>query len=238
MRVLFSSTAGEGHFYPLAPLAAALQEQGHHVAFAMALAYEQRITAAGFLWFRAGIETDELDARFGAYWNDERADLLPRAEQLPWGVSRRFAAGDAPGRTPELLRIAQNWGPDLLVFEPCDFAAPVVAAATGVPSVHVSFGRMLPVPSYEQSAAFVAPLWAAAGLDAPPLCGMYAGTYVDICPARLQPDCRPPPLESCRCGRRVLPRQPRRRTGSPRCRIARTSMSRSGRCGTTFGASA
>ena len=192
MRVLFSCTAGDGHFYPLAPLAAALQAQGHEVAFAMARAYEQRITASGFSWFRAGIEPDELDARFGAYWDDERADLLPLDEQLPWGVSRRFAAGDAPDRVPDLLAVAQTWRPDRIVFEPCDFAAPVVAAATGVPSVHVAFGRMLPVPSYEQSEVFAAPLWAAVGLDMPPLCGMYAGTYVDICPARLQPDFRPP----------------------------------------------
>ncbi len=201
MRVLFSCTAGDGHFYPLVPLAAALQEQGHEVAFAMARAYGQRITASGFSWFRAGIEPDELDARFGACWDDERADLLPLAEQWSWGVSRRFAAGDAPDRVPDLLAVAQSWCPDLIVFERCDFAAPVVAAATGVPSVHMALGRMLPVPSYDQSAVFVAPLWAAVGLDTPPLCGMYAGTYVDICPARLQPDCRPP-------ASRVLPMRP------------------------------
>lgn len=167
----------------------------------MALGYEQQVTAAGFSWFRAGIELDELDARFFAYWEDERAELLPVPEQLPWWVSRRFAAGDAPDRVPDLLAVAQTWGPDLIVFEPCDFAGPLVAAAMGVPSIHVAHSRMLPVPCYEQSEVFAAPLWAAAGLDMPPLCGMYGGTYVDICPARLQPDFPPP-------ASRVLPMRP------------------------------
>ncbi len=201
MRILFSCTAGDGHFYPLAPLAAALQQQGHEVAFAMAAAYEQRVAAAGFSWFRAGIELDELNARFGARWLDERADLMPLADQLPWGVSRRFAVGDAPDRVPDLLSVAQTWGAELIVFEPCDFAAPVVAAAMGLPSVHVAFGRMMPMPSYTQSEVFAAPLWAGLGLDMPPLCGMFSGTYVDICPTRLEPDFRPP-------APRVLPMRP------------------------------
>lgn len=167
----------------------------------MALAYEQRITRAGFSWFRAGIELEQLDARFGAYRDKERPDLLPLAEQHPWGVSRRFAAGDAPDRMPDLLAVVEGWRPDLLVFERCDFAAPVVAAATALPSVHVSLGRMLPAASYERSAVFLAPLWAAVGLALPPLCGMYDATYVDICPPRLQPDCRP-------AAPRVLPMRP------------------------------
>ncbi|GAC1322757.1 MAG: hypothetical protein NVSMB13_01650 [Mycobacteriales bacterium] len=48
MRVLFSATAGDGHFYPLLPLAEAMRARGHDVAFAMSEEYAERIESAGF----------------------------------------------------------------------------------------------------------------------------------------------------------------------------------------------
>jgi len=60
MRVLFSSTPGDGHIYPLLPLAHALQARGHEVAFATSTEHTRLIEGAGFAWFPCGITGDKL----------------------------------------------------------------------------------------------------------------------------------------------------------------------------------
>ena len=44
MRVLFSTMAASGHFHPLVPLARALQDAGHGVAFACAASPSSQAT--------------------------------------------------------------------------------------------------------------------------------------------------------------------------------------------------
>lgn len=181
VRVLFSSTSGDGHLHPLLPLAGALREKGHEVAFAMAASYAPRIEAAACEWLASGIELDELNQRtFSGY---ERLPALP--DELRIFVAR-FALGDAPDRLADLSSVVASWHPDLLVFEPCDLAAPAVAAAAGVPTALHSFGRPLARVHYEAAEPYVEPLWHAAGVAPPALCGLYSGLYVDICPPSLR----------------------------------------------------
>ena len=47
MRVLFSSTAGYGHFLPLVPLARAFADEGHNVAFATAEDFRSDVESHG-----------------------------------------------------------------------------------------------------------------------------------------------------------------------------------------------
>ena len=90
MRVLLSSTAVEGHLAPLTPLAAAMRQQGHAVGFATAQTLEQRLTRGGFLWFRAGIEPDELDARFESVWRTSAltCKAVPIDKKADWSARR------------------------------------------------------------------------------------------------------------------------------------------------------
>jgi len=184
--VLFSATAGDGHYYPLLPVARALRDQRHDVAFAMSAEYADRVGAAGFTWFASGVDTAELTARL----MPRLAGLPPHQspEYMPFVISQRYALGDAPDRLADLMQITSTWRPDLIVFESCDLAAPIAAAARGVPPVHHSFGRALASQCYERSAPYVQPLWREAGCDMPTLCGMYEGPYVDLCPQSLQSD--------------------------------------------------
>lgn len=184
MRVLVSCTSGDGHFYPLLPLAHALRRRGHDVAFAMAAEYAQRIESADFSWFPAGIGLAELNARQERRLTGRPALTSP--DYLPFVIATRYGLGDAPDRLADLQALTADWRPDLIVFEPCDLAAPIAAAALGVPTVHHSFGRALSARCYERSAEVVEPLWQRAGLPMPALCGTYAGQYVDICPSSLQ----------------------------------------------------
>lgn len=191
MKVLFSSTPGDGHFYPLVPLAHVLKAQGHDVAFAMASAYAPRVEEGGFAWMAAGVEPDELDRRWFACLDE--LDALPGPAKLPFSIARRFAVGDAPDRLVNLLPVMAEWHPDLVIFEPCDLAAPIAAAANAIPTALHSFGRILSRDCYETSLPYVEPLWRQVGLDPSDLCGVYDGWYLDICPPRLQGGSPPSP---------------------------------------------
>lgn len=190
MRVLFSCTPGEGHYAPLLPLAHAFRERGDRVAFATAERTCARARLEGFEGLPAGLEVDELEARFG----HRRAQLaaLPPTERRRFGFGWRFAALDAPAKLDALLAAARAWRPDLIVHEPADLAAPAVAAALGLPSVHHAFGRAIPQASLDESAEALAELWARAGAPVEPNGGLYRGPYVDICPPSLRGDGPPP----------------------------------------------
>ncbi len=180
MRVMFSSTSGDGHLNPMLPLASALREAGHDVAFAMAPEYQGQIARHGFEHLTAGIGLGELNRR--TFLPHDITAELPVELQIFVG---RFALGDAPDRVPVLRDLIATWHPDVIVSEPCDLAAPIAAAAASRPFVLHSFGRPMPMEYYEAAAPAVQALWASAGLDLPGACGVYGGTYIDICPTSL-----------------------------------------------------
>lgn len=184
MRVLFSTTAAYGHFHPLVPLARAFADDGHEVAFATAESFGEQVERAGFPVLAAGMQPDELVARFAPY--RERLLQLPIPVRRPYAFTWRFATLEATAKLRELHDVATRWRPDLVIFESADLAAPVVAAALGIPRAHHAFGRLVPVSCYERAASEAASLWSELGLDPPPLCGAFEGVYLDICPPSFQ----------------------------------------------------
>ena len=68
----------------------------------------------------------------------------------------------------EDLRIAREWRPDLNIHDAAEFAAPVAAAAVGVPSVTHAFGALTPVHRVSDAAELAAPLWRSMGLSRDP----------------------------------------------------------------------
>lgn len=77
--------------------------------------------------------------------------------------------------------------PNLLVFDPYAFAAPLAAAVLGVRLVRHSLG---PVPNpqvLELVGDAVSPIWREFGRDVPPAAGLYSGITLTICPASLDP---------------------------------------------------
>ena len=154
MRVLFSCTAGDGHFTPLVPLARAFADGGHEVAFATAADFAERVAAAGFAALPAGVSLRELRPQMEAFWI--RIQQVPPHERRPETFAYRFATLDAPAKLDALLVEATAWQPDLIVHETADLAAPPVAAALGVPSAQHSFGRLLPHACLERAAPLTA----------------------------------------------------------------------------------
>ena len=84
-----------------------------------------------------------------------------------------------------------SWAPDLIVHETADLAAPAVAEAAGVRSVHHTFGLGLPQNCLDRVAPTVAPLWTSLGLEPAADAGLFRGTYIDVSPPGLHPAAPP-----------------------------------------------
>ena len=61
MRALFTFQPGMGMFRPLVPLARALDDAGHEVAFASAASFRPQVEACGFEMFPAGLDWINAD---------------------------------------------------------------------------------------------------------------------------------------------------------------------------------
>lgn len=176
--------AAYGHFHPLVPLARAFGDAGHDVAFATSASFADRVASAGFELLPAGMDEDELERRHAPYRRQARE--IPPDRRRPFAFTSRFALIEAPAKLAALRELVEAWEPDLLVHEAADLAAPIAAASAGVPRANHSFGRIIPRPCLERAAVETERLWNEAGLEAEPLCGSYAGPYVDICPPSFQ----------------------------------------------------
>jgi UDP:flavonoid glycosyltransferase YjiC (YdhE family) len=141
MRVLFSTTAGTGHFGPLIPVARVCQAAGHTVAVAAPARFAEAVTGAAFDHLPFADPSPEL-----------RGKVFNRAPQLTFEEMNRlvlaevFARLDAQAALPTLSEIMIDWRPDLVVREPCEFGSLVAAESVGIPQLQVAImtGRIGP----------------------------------------------------------------------------------------------
>jgi UDP:flavonoid glycosyltransferase YjiC (YdhE family) len=199
VRVLFSCVSGTGHFLPLVPLAHAFRERGDTVAFAAAGSFAPLAERAGLELLPTGLDEQEVNARFAPA--RKQSQTLPIPERRPFVFTQRFALIEAPARVDALRERAESFAPDLIVHDASELAAAVVGAQLGLPTVHHSFGRMIPWNAIEIAATAVAPMWERAGVELEPHAGMFRGAFVDIAPPSLASE-RPP------AGTTVLLRRP------------------------------
>lgn len=122
MRALFTCVPMFGHFLPLTPVARAMVEAGHDVAFGTPIFFRHAVESAGFRWVRAGVEADdpELVAVAAKYMHE-----------LVFGGVR------ARRMVPDLLALAETWRPDVFVRESREFGAMVAGELLGIPHAKV-----------------------------------------------------------------------------------------------------
>ncbi|HVM07489.1 MAG TPA: glycosyltransferase [Acidimicrobiales bacterium] len=186
MRVLFSSSSGVGHVQPVLPLAIAMRDRGHDVVWATAEDGCEWVRSAGVDTHVAGTAMGERMAQFAQRWPDVAAMRgEERAEKM---FPLLFGAVTARAAFAELLELANQWRPDLIVSEAGDFAAPVVGAAIGVPQVTHGFGLVVPPERVALAGEMAADLWSQVGLSPRPFGGQYDHLYIDIYPPSMQPD--------------------------------------------------
>ncbi|QUX29308.1 activator-dependent family glycosyltransferase [Nocardiopsis akebiae] len=145
MRVLFATQAERTHFLGLVPLAWALRAAGHEVRVASQPHLESVAAGAGLPFTAVG-----RDHHFARISRDGRADRYldfdmaeDRDEVLTWDHLLRGYRGVVTWwwRTvnepmfDDLVALCRQWRPDLVVWEPSTYAAPVAAQACGAAHV-------------------------------------------------------------------------------------------------------
>ncbi|MEV7097666.1 nucleotide disphospho-sugar-binding domain-containing protein [Amycolatopsis sp. NPDC051045] len=159
MRVLFTSAALCGHFYPLVPLAWAFRGLGHEVLVAVADDFVPEVLRAGLPSVSCGPAAD-----FTGFAAEGEPGRLAERRYGNGRVFGRNAAQNLPG----LLSIVESWRPELVLSERAEAAGPVAASVFGVPSVELQWGIPL-LREYRAAAGDeLAPHLAGLGLQSVP----------------------------------------------------------------------
>jgi UDP:flavonoid glycosyltransferase YjiC (YdhE family) len=189
-RILVVCVPATGHLTPLLPLARAFAAAGDDVVVASGPDVEGAVTAAG-------LEFRPVCPGFGDWYATlARRTPGPPGEGLAperverYFVPRLFGEVGLAAMRDGLSGLVAEFGPDLVVFEQHALAAPLVAAAHGVPAVLHMIGLHSDPLVLELTSDAVTPAWREAGLPAPPTAGLYQGTTLGIYPPSLDP---PPP---------------------------------------------
>jgi MGT family glycosyltransferase len=132
MRALFTAAATPAHYHIQLPIAQALREAGHAVAFATGPNVAPRIEAAGFDAFPVG-----------------PPDVWPRGTPpanpeglVPWVWEELYAGPPAAERLAALRPLCERWRPDVIVRENAELAGCIAAEALGIPHAVVQNGNI------------------------------------------------------------------------------------------------
>jgi UDP:flavonoid glycosyltransferase YjiC (YdhE family) len=135
VRVLFSTTAGAGHFGPMVPFAKACRDAGHEVKVAAPASFAPAVAAAGLDHAPfADVPPDVMGAIFGGLLG------LPRAEANRIVMAEVFGRLDAQAALPGVMQLVSGWRPHVVVREFCEFGSLVAAEKAGVPQIEVAIG--------------------------------------------------------------------------------------------------
>jgi UDP:flavonoid glycosyltransferase YjiC (YdhE family) len=135
MRVLFSTTANDGHVGPLLPFARACVASGHEVRVAAPISFGATLERAGLSHEPFADAPPEVIGPIMASLMDmavEEADALV--------VREVFGRVDAQAALPGLLATIERWRPDVVVRETAEIASLVAAERFGLAHLHVCIG--------------------------------------------------------------------------------------------------
>ena len=164
MRILFTAAATPSHYHSQVPLAYALLEAGHAVAFATGPNVVPQLAHIGLDAFPVG-------APYAPLHGVRPAD--PR-QALWWGWERTYVGPPAAARLADLLPLCARWRPDLIVRENTEFAGCIAAEARGIPHAIIQNGNFAVLGSLprEQLRERLDALRAGAGLPPDPALAM------------------------------------------------------------------
>jgi hypothetical protein len=135
VRVLFATTANDGHFGPVLPFARACVDAGHEVQVAAPVSFGDALTRAGL-----------PHAPFGEPPADVIGPVMGRLPTLTFEeaddlvLREVFGRIDAQAALPALIETVERWRPDVIVRESAEIASVAAAERAGVPHVHVCIG--------------------------------------------------------------------------------------------------
>ena len=182
-RFLFSVMGGYGHLHPLVPLARALQQRGHEIAFAVGASLQPLVEKAGFTVLPVGgnFQTDSEYQECKRQLAEIPSDLEHELFFYPWlfgGISTRL-------RMPQMMELVRVWQPDMLIREGGEYSAALAAEHAGLPHATVCFATSLKgMQVFEQDLpARLDPIRQAWGLaHDPDLTALYRYLYLNYSP--------------------------------------------------------
>ncbi|GAB3301327.1 nucleotide disphospho-sugar-binding domain-containing protein [Parasphingorhabdus pacifica] len=129
MRVLFTTTPGCGHFFPLVPLAWAFRCAGHRVLVAGPRPIAKSVRTAGLEHASVGGNVNPLKL-----WPDEAG---PAGEHdftaEPWVALAEHTVA-------ETIDLVGQWRPHLIVSDFAEYSGPIAAALSAIPSISQHWG--------------------------------------------------------------------------------------------------
>ena len=133
MRFLFTTQPASGQLHPLVPVAQALMTAGHEVTFACSPLFCPVVEASGFPAVPAGL--DWLESALGNEFPriEEMVDTQGAAAVLNWVNEEVFAGVTAERIVPDLLALARDWRPDMIVRDVYGSGGYIAAEALEVP---------------------------------------------------------------------------------------------------------
>lgn len=135
MRVLVCTTAGAGHFGPMAPFGRACMEAGHDVVVAAPASFAPAVRSAGFEHAPFDDVAPEVMSAVFA-----RLPGLPTDEANAVVMRDVFGRLDSQAALPAMTATISTWRPHVVLREPCEFASWVAAGKAGVPQVRIGIG--------------------------------------------------------------------------------------------------
>jgi len=101
-------------------------------------------------------------------------------------LPRVFGEIGADDMIDDLLALGKVLEPDVIIFETCAFAGPLLGDLLEVPTVHHYFGPLIDPEVLDLVDDAVSPLWRSFGRSSPGCAGVYRDLTIEICPASLE----------------------------------------------------
>jgi UDP:flavonoid glycosyltransferase YjiC (YdhE family) len=134
-----------GHLHPLVPVAEALSEAGHDVAICSARSFRAEVEAFGLPFFDAGLDWLTSDR---STWQ-AFPPMPPPGPEFPAWVVLTLADITAERMVPDLLAIASEWRPDLVVREGMEYGGCIAAEVRGIPHASIAGNAYAAIDSPE-----------------------------------------------------------------------------------------
>ncbi|MFF0248946.1 glycosyltransferase [Streptosporangium sandarakinum] len=144
-RILFTTQPASGHLRPLVPVAQAARDRGHTVAVCAPACMAEEIRGFGLEHLTGGYDWRYEIYRTlpPGYRDQDFATAADTFRALGEPLTRAFAGHIARGTAADILKLAPEWRPDLIVRELDELGGYLAAEALSVPHVPVvSFGGL------------------------------------------------------------------------------------------------
>lgn len=187
MRVLVTCLPQTGHLLPLLPLAEALRARGDEVLVAGGPEVGEAVAGRGLPFRPAGPPFGRWFEALASRTRGVPGDGLPPDRVERYFVPRLFGEIGCALVVDDLLAVARDVRPDVILFDGFAYAAPLVAVLVGARPVQQVVGLLPATETLDLVTDAVSPIWREFGLTVPPAAGTQAGTSVTVCPPSLDP---------------------------------------------------